>query len=158
MKYECPYLDVVWLRIYLCWIMVHQMWRLLRNTNPSSRRRGGLISKHINCLRRNKNLVVRPDEARNQARLCWPGRAEIYCMLYCAMLCYALLEDWITDPLPGSGCLRGVDLNALLRLSGVISTYRGVLILINLKFISPYQSASFHIRYRKMYRLQEQDV
>jgi hypothetical protein len=36
------------------------MWSLLRNTNTSSRRRGHSISKHINGLGRNKNVVTGP--------------------------------------------------------------------------------------------------
>jgi hypothetical protein len=47
------------------------MWRLLRKTNPSSRRKGGPISNRINGLRTNKNLVMGPYWARNQKQLCW---------------------------------------------------------------------------------------
>jgi hypothetical protein len=36
------------------------MWRTLRKTNPSSRRRGDPTSKHINGLGTNKNLVMCP--------------------------------------------------------------------------------------------------
>jgi hypothetical protein len=49
---------------------VQQMWRLLRKTNPSSRRSGDPISKHINGLGKKKNLVMGPGGARNQERLC----------------------------------------------------------------------------------------
>jgi hypothetical protein len=35
--------------------LVQQMWRLLRKINPSSRRRGDPISKHINGFGRNIN-------------------------------------------------------------------------------------------------------
>jgi hypothetical protein len=65
-KYKFPYLDAVWVRVHSCQITVQQMWRLLRKTNPSSRRRGSTISKHINGLEPNKNLVMSPDGARNQ--------------------------------------------------------------------------------------------
>jgi hypothetical protein len=42
------------------------MWRLLRNTNPSSHRRGGPISKHINDLGTNVNLVMSLDGAETK--------------------------------------------------------------------------------------------
>jgi hypothetical protein len=51
------------------------MWRLLRKTNPFSRRRGDPISKHINGLGKNKYLIMGPDRARNQEQLCSQGSA-----------------------------------------------------------------------------------
>jgi hypothetical protein len=38
--------------------MVQQILRLLRKTNPSTRRRSVLISKHVNGLGTNNNLVM----------------------------------------------------------------------------------------------------
>jgi hypothetical protein len=55
-----------------------QMWGLLRKPNPSSRRRGGPMSKHINGVGTNKNLVLGPDGDRNQELLCWRGPAAIF--------------------------------------------------------------------------------
>jgi hypothetical protein len=62
-KYSC--LDAVCVRLYLCWITVQQMQRLLRKTNISSRRREDSISKHINCLGTNTNLIMGPDGDKN---------------------------------------------------------------------------------------------
>jgi hypothetical protein len=55
------------------------MWRILRKTNPSSRRSVGPISKHVSCLGAKKILVIGPDEGRNQEWLRWRGPATIYC-------------------------------------------------------------------------------
>jgi hypothetical protein len=46
---------------------------LLRNTTLSSRRRGGTILKPINYLVTKINLVMSPDGARYQERMCWRG-------------------------------------------------------------------------------------
>jgi hypothetical protein len=58
-------------------IAVQQMWLLLIKTNLSSRRRGDPISKHIKGLGMNKYLVMGPERARNQERLCQRGPAAI---------------------------------------------------------------------------------
>jgi hypothetical protein len=79
-----PYLDAAWVQVQSCWIMLQQMWRILRKTNPSSRRKGDPIFKHINGLRTNENLVMGPYRARNQERLCWrrPAAINSYAMLW----------------------------------------------------------------------------
>jgi hypothetical protein len=46
-------------------------------TDPSSRRRGGPISKHAKIWKE-RNIVTGPDRARNQEGLCWRGPAAIY--------------------------------------------------------------------------------
>jgi hypothetical protein len=50
-----------------------QLWRPLRETNPYLRRRADPISKHINSLGTNKNLVT------DQKRLRRRRPAAIYC-------------------------------------------------------------------------------
>jgi hypothetical protein len=60
-------------------ITAQQMWLLLKKFNPSSRRRDGPISRHINGLGTNKNMVVGPDGALNQEWLCWRRPAANYC-------------------------------------------------------------------------------
>jgi hypothetical protein len=58
-------------------------------TNPTSRRRGDPIFKHISGLGININWVVGPDGARNQNRLCWRGPAAGHGMYYgaCQWFC-----------------------------------------------------------------------
>jgi hypothetical protein len=45
---------------------------------PSSPRTGGPIWKHVNCLVRNKNLIVCPNGTQNQECLCWRRPATNY--------------------------------------------------------------------------------
>jgi hypothetical protein len=49
-----------------------------RKFNTSSHRTGSPTSKHIKCLEKNKNLVMGPDDDRNQERLFWQRPAENY--------------------------------------------------------------------------------
>jgi hypothetical protein len=48
-KYRCLCLYAVRMQVH-CRITAQQMWRLIKNTNPSPRRRGDSISKHIDGL------------------------------------------------------------------------------------------------------------
>jgi hypothetical protein len=57
-KYKCPHLDAAWVRLHSCEFTVQQMCHPLRKTNPSSRRKGYPISKHINGLGTNINLFM----------------------------------------------------------------------------------------------------
>jgi hypothetical protein len=103
-KYKCPYPDAVWVRVHLWWITVPQMWRLLRKTNLSSRRRGD--PRHINGIGTNKNLIMGPDGDRNQERLCWRRPAAICCyvMLFFEsfMLPSVLLRITVRETEPSS--------------------------------------------------------
>jgi hypothetical protein len=87
---KCPYLEAVWGRVNSCWIPMQQICHLLRRANPPSLRRGGPLSKHTDGLGTNRHLVMGPDGARSQERLCWRGSAVICCYV---MLCYGL--SWV---------------------------------------------------------------
>jgi hypothetical protein len=82
-EYKCPCLEAVWVQVHSFRITVQQMWLLLRKTNPSFRRKGGPISKHINGLGTETNFVMDPTGARKQECLCPRKAAAIY---YYAMI------------------------------------------------------------------------
>jgi hypothetical protein len=56
---------------------LQQMWLLLRKIN-SSHRRWGPLFRHVNGIGMNTNLVIDPERAHNQERLCWRRPAAIF--------------------------------------------------------------------------------